>query len=1009
MISSHVVASTLCCKSIVPNLLVKYALLGTTREKGMIVTIDSLPSSDLVIKILCKSSSGSFNTSSSIMFYPSNELYFTNRSSKLFTEIAISFTEVGMWYFDLLVIDSVEYVVSKFTNNGNVTLVIDNYKNLPSPVIKQSVFSVDGSFIQVEFDMPTNQGGYSNRFVCSMIGLYFTGITGASCYWTDNQHISIYLSSLIVGSNITVLLNNSITSQCLGTLSDNCSQLSFMDKQTVHVTVPANPRLPVITINGPVSISKCDDILIDLSSSIGSGGRRWQSIIFSVTSSTSSSDLNILSSYLANQTSVSSLYTIPNKLLTPGVSYRFSVTLCNFLYACGVGGYSISVSPLAGVPSVTLSVNLTSTALSPVLTTVNDGSIQSINLVLGGYSLPSQSSLLFTLSCGGSSSSMIVTTNGSPLPGEFNISPSKGTELETIFSYTADFWTDSDLPLSYQFGFYSSNSKSTNVDAIFTKSKSQFSFAYSNLPAGQLLSNNQRTCFVQVFDNLNAVSNKSSVVTVDQADNLLLLMKSEVEKLSSLKASASLQAVSVISSSMNNANCTNFYNCSELYRHECSNTDHICGSCLNGFVGRRGDSNTPCFLRTNQPPKTCKSTSDCKYSQVCENNLCVSPSQRCSPYCSLHGKCRYKSLNTGLYVDKCVETDESCSAVCICSADYTGINCDMTVAESTSKKFIRSILIQNLLNMTLFNDNNEEHLVAWCNLLASVTMSPYELNTNDIFSIMNISTTIVSSSMGLSEFQSNDLFNLLVSIDSIDNMMLDSVFNITGDILSLYLSKRFAFLDTFSRAIVEKMTLNQYSSEIIQDKFRLSQVYQILSSLNSISEAQTEFETVFSDPSNSISFSQLTDSKSSTETPIQLSVMYTAAAMFKNISKSLTANPVQLTINSTSGTPLSGKLILTFQNNYPVNYLTERLNVTTYCNGTDDRLVLYICPISKLEISHNCSKKYGFLTSYCPLYTPSCAILNNQGNVSASRNCSVISFDGNATTCSCELGSSHNN
>lgn len=75
-----------------------------------------------------------------------------------------------------------------------------------------------------------------------------------------------------------------------------------------------------------------------------------------------------------------------------------------------------------------------------------------VNLVVAANVLPYiQASYVFVLSCGSSSSSIVVSTNAAPLGGSFIVSPSEGEELSTILSMTASQWMDVDLPLSYQF------------------------------------------------------------------------------------------------------------------------------------------------------------------------------------------------------------------------------------------------------------------------------------------------------------------------------------------------------------------------------------------------------------------------------------------------------------------------------------------------------------------------------------------------------------------------------
>ena len=56
------------------------------------------------------------------------------------------------------------------------------------------------------------------------------------------------------------------------------------------------------------------------------------------------------------------------------------------------------------------------------------------------------------------SASVVVATIGPPIPGVFLVTPAKGIEISTTFSFSASQWTDENLPLSYAFSFFSPNS-----------------------------------------------------------------------------------------------------------------------------------------------------------------------------------------------------------------------------------------------------------------------------------------------------------------------------------------------------------------------------------------------------------------------------------------------------------------------------------------------------------------------------------------------------------------------
>ena len=131
--------------------------------------------------------------------------------------------------------------------------------------------------------------------------------------------------------------------------------------------------------------------------------------------------------------------------------------------------------------------------------------------VLRADTLPENSITTFQLLCQRASTSIVVITNGPPQPGLFKISPEKGVELDTAFLFSASLWSDEDIPISYSFGFYATNT-STTVATI--KARSEASFTSSNLPAGLEESKFQIRGLLLVYDSLSASTTAVNLVKV---------------------------------------------------------------------------------------------------------------------------------------------------------------------------------------------------------------------------------------------------------------------------------------------------------------------------------------------------------------------------------------------------------------------------------------------------------------------------------------------------------------
>lgn len=178
--------------------------------------------------------------------------------------------------------------------------------------------------------------------------------------------------------------------------------------------------------------------------------------------------------------------------------------------------------------------------------------------VLSADTLPENSITTFQLLCQRASTSIVVITNGPPQPGLFKIEPLKGVELDTAFLFAASLWSDEDIPISYSFGFYATNT-STTVATI--KARSEASFTYSNLPAGLEESKYQIRGLLLVYDSLSASTTAINWVEVTRfvADTSALTGAINA-KLNNAMLSANpedtLNFLSVASAVINFVNCS---------------------------------------------------------------------------------------------------------------------------------------------------------------------------------------------------------------------------------------------------------------------------------------------------------------------------------------------------------------------------------------------------------------------------------------------------------------------
>ena len=179
--------------------------------------------------------------------------------------------------------------------------------------------------------------------------------------------------------------------------------------------------------------------------------------------------------------------------------------------------------------------------------------------VLGANALPENSITTFKLQCQKASASIVVVMNGPPVPGLYVIDPLIGDELITYFLFSASLWLDDDLPITYSFGFYSSNT-STTV-ATFQK-RSESSFANYTLPSGQIDSNYTIRTIVTVYDSINAQSTLINIVQVypfkaSDSNALVNAIGSQLAAaMNSSNPEDALNFLAVASAVMNSVNCS---------------------------------------------------------------------------------------------------------------------------------------------------------------------------------------------------------------------------------------------------------------------------------------------------------------------------------------------------------------------------------------------------------------------------------------------------------------------
>ena len=653
------------------------------------------------------------------------------------------------------------------------------------------------------------------------------------------------------------------------------------------------------------------------------------------------------------------------------------------------------------------SVLLADSALSPVAVQIPTASTRTVNLVLAAHTLPERASLRFSLSCASSSASIVVTTNGPPLPGMFSVSPSTGEELSTRFQFSAATWIDAHLPITYQFGF-----KSVTTGAnLVARSRSEATFGSSTLPAGTAASSYAVSCYVEVYDSLNAYAIAWAAVTVTPVDDEEALQSSILANLAASAGNVddTKSAISVGSSVLNSVNCTLAPACSSLNRAECGMRDHTCGACLGGYVGDAGDGNSLCIDPASRRlhgavsigKVHCDDSSQCSPWEVCgADRLCMLPSKTCDRACSGHGTCERVNSNTHNTVSVCLVDDPTCTARCRCSAEYVGRDCGIARSDVVRRQTVRNELISSLADITQRDDINDESVAEWVNSLSTLAQDPFEISANDIGAVQDIAQHILESVQMLSTVSYTHVATILEVLDTLEEAAAEG--GVGDEVLAELTLRNGELAALFSALVTSELVAGQNTVKFLHRNYRMSAVVQYGADTDAVSVSlpRTAMESYLTAQTSSVSVPTGPNS----EDKLAVSVTSASAASYGTVAATFSSNPLKLAISTTSA--LDGEVEVVLVNNVPMVYSNETQTFNTTCKGSADfSLHNYTCSESGELVTHRCEGKSVQLSSTCPTLQPSCSLIDSTTGAlnSSSTLCRVQSFDALSTTCACTV------
>jgi hypothetical protein len=649
---------------------------------------------------------------------------------------------------------------------------------------------------------------------------------------------------------------------------------------------------------------------------------------------------------------------------------------------------------------------LSVSSLTPPSVAVPSGTTRVVSLLLIAGVLPARSALKFTLSCGPSSSSVQVTTNGPPLPGTFSVDPLTGTEMTTHFKLAADVWVDPNLPLTYQFGFTSPSSGAL----MAVQGRSEAALATSTLPAGSVASANSLECVLLVFDALSASSRATSSVTVSAQVNTTALEANMRLKLaySSGSNDATKGVLAISSAVLNTVSCARAPPCTALNRAACARVENTCGECLAGHVGEAGERNSGCLLESalstpaggfGSVGSTCVNNTQCSGWNVCNTTMtepvCILPSKPCPNKCSGQGQCTYRATSSQETVPDCKMGDPACMAFCSCVAPYTGSDCGLTTAYVQQRQALRAEFLQSLLTVTQTDDVSEDNIESTASSLSALTQNVYELPKDSIDLVQSVAAIVFKNVADLGTVPYSAAEGALDAADAASSAA--TLLGVESGVADGLLGTVTGFSDLVSAQLVTGQDQVVY----MQESFRMVSARQQaesgtplllgapLSALENAAGTVTSFAQV-----------SFTDSEE-----VAVSLISTDAATYGALGKTFTTNPLRVKVSRPEGSA-DPVVKFTLIHRAPVEFTNATVSFNTTCTGKQDRSVTYHnCPLSGEVLMHNCTGLAGVMVSYCPVRRPACSVIDTASNTADTNSslCEVTGSDTYSTNCTCTL------
>jgi hypothetical protein len=626
------------------------------------------------------------------------------------------------------------------------------------------------------------------------------------------------------------------------------------------------------------------------------------------------------------------------------------------------------------------------------------------NTLMAGVTYSFTLAAAYTSSLRQSTASTMVTMNSPPAGGSLLVSPLIGRAFNNAFTMLASSWSDdaSDFPISYSMATYTVSINSLS----YVKTAGSVSSVTAQLGQGNLEEDYNVTCVLFVSDSLGCSTSvtagisvlpplNATVVVTQSAANLL-------QALSAGDASAVKSIVGATTAFLNAVSCPTRAYCSDLNRSPCQFVANTCGSCLDGFGGTAGDSNSRCVRLRQQTLTSLPIGSACNSSSThssclvgsCVNSICEDSIKECPNECSGDGDCVYYD-NQYVPIQTCYSSNLYCFAACNCSAGRYGNDCSMDAAEFHTFQDVRTNLCHSLQRAVALEDVRPDIVRSRATSVASVLLDVTQISEEALW---NCSEVLVSTILEYPQYVGDSTVAPLMA--SALSMVLNKGADLPSNLTTVILEA----LTQLSASIQTTLVVNEDPVNLITGNIRMSAGILSAGAMGTmkVPSSMTEAFENISVPSIQINMSSVSNVLT-VNSAVSVSIRQLMLPLFpSNYSTDSTAVGVQISE--------SLEFDLTLINREPIFYYNSSLAGVKIVQCGWSRLpynVSRVCPDGTI-VNVTCTGYKGNTSFLCPgLYhdVPVCAaISSSQTNVlqaSPDSVCRVRSYTSTQTVCTC--------